>query len=249
MNGNFEEGLDHWMHYYVYPEDRDPSNLMEIRESPGRPGKSLYLFSKKRGYDAPGQDRLPQTLNQVTQVLKAPAERQPVLRFSFRIDGTHFFKEKWNGAFLWVEGYRERHLLLSHVYVIGRGTYSIAGSYGRSVSSAYFNLNDLPDQWHDVVINVGDDFHRTGNKLLKSLKIDKYAVNFGTWTVNDGYQQEIGIHVGNVAADFTFMDHIGSTRLDDKPVRLLEEPDIFAARIHHEAGEHQYATQAELYPY
>jgi hypothetical protein len=138
MNGNFENGLDHWHNQYVYPEDSDPSNLREVRDSPEGAGKSLYLFTKKRGYDTPGQDRLPQTLNQVTQVVSVPPQRQPILRLRFRIDGVHFNPDTWNGAFLWIEGFRGRHLTLSQVYVIGRGSYSIAGSYGRSIQSVLF---------------------------------------------------------------------------------------------------------------
>ncbi|MBR9998289.1 MAG: hypothetical protein KFF73_04925, partial [Cyclobacteriaceae bacterium] len=227
-----------------------PSNIREARNSPGRTGKSLYLFSRKRGYHAPGQDRLPQTLNQVTQVIRVPGERQAILRFSFRIDGEHFDPDSWNGAFLWLEGYRERHPVLSHVYVIGRATYSIAGSYGRSVQSSYFNLNDIPGQWHDAVINIDHDFRRTnGNSPVSSLNIDKYAINLGTWTINDGYRQEIGVYIDDVVMEFTFPDHIGESRLDNKSIQMLDEGEIFAARIRHEAGEHQYASQEELYPF
>ena len=250
LNGNFEDGLAHWYQQFVYPEDAGPSNIREVRESPGRTGKSLYLFTKKRGYDAPGQDRLPQTLNQVTQVIQAPSGRKPVLRFRFYIDDEHYFPESWNGAFLWFEGYRERHLVLSHVYVVGRATYSIAGSYGRSVKSGYFDLNDTPGQWHEVVINVGGDFDQSnGETVFSSLGIDKCAVNFGTWTINDGYRQEIAVYIDDVAMEFPFPDHAGVSRLDDKPVSVLDEGKIFTARIHHEAGEHQYASQEELYPF
>ncbi len=250
INGSFEEGLAQWDHQYIYSEDLDPSNKKEIVEVPGREGKALYLFSRKRGYDTPGQDRLPQTLNQVTQVILAPPERIPSIHFAFRIDGSHYFPDSWNGAFLWLEGYIGRHLALSHVYTIGKGIYSLGGSYGGNVRSSYYDITDVPDEWHEALINVADDYRKTNeNGSLLTLAIEKYAINLGTWTVNDGYQQEMGVFFDDVHLDFNFLDHIGESRLDDKPIRTLEPRNIFTSRIHHEAGEHQYASQSDLYPF
>jgi len=250
LNGSFEDGLEHWIQRYIYTEDSDPSNKIEVQKAPGRPGNVLYLFSRKRGYDAPGQDRLPQTLNQLTQIIQAPSEKIPSLRFAFRIDKSHFSPESWNGAFLWLEGYSAKQLNVSLVYVIGKGTYSIGGSYGRWVKSAFFDITDAPDQWHEAILNIGDDYRRSnGNRFLPELKIDKYAVNLGTWTINDGYRQEIGVFFDDVMVEFNYKDHTGESRLDDKAIHVMDPQKIFTSRIHHEAGEHRYGSQSDLYPY
>jgi len=250
MNGSFENDLEAWHSQFVYPEDQDPSNKREILPAPDRPGHALYLFSRKRGYDAPGQDRLPQTLNQVTQVIGGTPGRIPYLRFAFRIDGGHYNPDSWNGGFLWLEGYRGPHLVLSQVYMVGKGIYSLAGSYGRNVASTFYDINDVPDVWHEVLINVGDDFRKANTDLsLLALEVDRYAVNLGTWTINDGYHQEIGWFIDDVVMDFNFIDHAGESRLDDKPIRRMDPANIFTARIRHEAGEHKYASQSELYPF
>jgi 3',5'-cyclic AMP phosphodiesterase CpdA len=250
LNGSFENGLDAWLRPFIYREDNDPSNKKEILPAPGRQGNALYLFTRKRGYDTPGQDRLPQTLNRITQVVRAPSERAPTIRFAFMIDGSHYFPGSWNGGFLWLEGYNGPRLVLSQVYVIGKGTYSLGGSYGRNVKSTFYDITDVPDTWHDALINVADDYRRSGqNGSLLTLDIDKYAVNLGTWTINDGFNQEIGVFIDEVHLDFNFIDHAGASRLDDKPIGMLDAGNIFAARIYHEAGEHKYASQAELYPF
>jgi hypothetical protein len=250
MNGSFEEGLDFWVHRYVYMEDNEPSNIIEARKAPDRRGNALYLFCRKRGYDVPGQDRLPQSLNQLTQVVQVSAALMPSIRFCFRIDGCHFDPDSWNGAFLWLEGYSGKHVNLSHVYVIGSGTFSIGGSYAGMVESAFFDITDEPDLWHEAILNIGDDYRRSGRRQPYSgLNIDKYSINFGTWTVNDGYKQEIGVYFDDVQVEFNYRDHTGESRLDDKPIPVLDLKKIFAARIHHEAGEHKYGEQSDLYPF
>ncbi len=250
LNGSFENGLDSWFSQFIYPEDHDPSNKKEIIAAPGRKGHALYLFTRKRGYDIPGQDRLPQTLNQITQVISVPSERVPYIQLAFRIDGSHYMPESWNGGFIWLEGYSGRHLVLSQVYVIGKGTYSLGGSYGKIVKSSFFDITDEPDIWHDALINVAYDYRRSNeNESLLTLDIDKYALNLGTWTINDGYRQEIGVFMDDIQLNFNFIDHVGKSRLDDKPIEIMDPKNIFATRIHHEAGEHQYASQTDLYPF
>ncbi len=50
VNGDFSNGFEGWARRFVYQEDQDPSNVCEIRPSPGNPDKpSLYLFARKRG--------------------------------------------------------------------------------------------------------------------------------------------------------------------------------------------------------
>ena len=49
--------------------------------------------------------------------------------------------------------------------------------------------------------------------------------------------------------EFNFRDHTGESRLDDKPIKVMETNRVFSARIRHEAGEHQYTLQSELYPF
>jgi hypothetical protein len=250
INGGFENGLSAWHSSFIYMEDHNPSNKKEALPAPDRKGRALYLFTRKRGYDTPGQDRLPQTLNQITQVIKATPGKVPYIRLAFRIDGSHYFPKSWNGGFLWLEGYRGRHLVLSQVYVLGKGIYSLAGSYGRNVNSTFYDITDEPDVWHEVLINVADDFKNSHeDQTLLSIDINRYAINLGTWTINDGYQQEIGVYIDDVIMDFNFIDHAGGSRLDDKPIRLLDTDNIFIPQIGHEAGEHKYASQSELYPY
>lgn len=58
-NGDFAQGLSFWHPRYVYSEDENPSNWMEIKKF--KDYQALYLYSEKRKYQIPGQDRLPQT--------------------------------------------------------------------------------------------------------------------------------------------------------------------------------------------
>lgn len=250
INGGFEEGLKGWEKLYIYAEDEKPSNLREVRPAPDSNGLALYLYSRKRDYDIPGQDRLPQTINQVSQIVQAEKGLTPSIGFRYRIDEVHYHPGTWNGAFLWVEGYEGPHLALSHLYAIGKAHGSVGGSYGRGVHTTFFDLPVQSGCWQDVIIQLETDYRKGNNgQTLISLGIDKYVLNFGTWTINDGYLQEIGIYFDDVFLDQKSPDRQGSSLLDGRNIKFKSRDDIFNHKIFHIAGEHQYANQKELFPW
>ncbi len=249
-NGNFEEGLKFWYKKYVYTEDQNPSNICEVRAMPETGKQGLYLYSRKRDYDKPGQDRLPQTNNQVSQVIRTTPGMVPSVKFSFYIEEQNFHPESWNGAFMWFEAYSDMHLRASLLYSIGRAHRSVGGSYGAAVRTSFFDITDTPGRWHDVILNINEDLERSNGAIsLLDLDVDKYVINLGTWTINDGHEQEIGVNISNIEMESTFPDHTGQSRLDNKQVKELGEKNIWREGIDHIAGEHIYASQNDLYPY
>ena len=244
QNGNFNDELNGWHRQYIYTESDNPSNICESRNVPGTPDRALYLYSRKRGYDTPGQDRMPQSINRVTQVLAAPANQDPMVRLRYMIDKEHFHAGSLNGAFLWLEGYEGSHLLLSHVYAIGKALSSITGSYARNGNTIFFDITSLPDAWNEVYIRPEND-----NKTISLKRINKYALTLGTWTVNDGIGQEIGIYFTGISFNSAASNDGTESCVGNQKIILKNKDDIFDSRIHHIAGEHQFASQESLYPY
>jgi len=85
-NGQFTQGLSDWQHNWVYLEDENPANICEVRpvsEASSMP--YLHLRSRKRGFETPGQDRLPQSINQITQALDIRTVQTPLIELEYRI--------------------------------------------------------------------------------------------------------------------------------------------------------------------
>jgi hypothetical protein len=239
-NGNFQEGLTHWAQRYVYKEDENPSNLCEVRKNirMGSP-QSLYLYTRKRGYDAPGQDRLPQTINRICQAVRVASNNLPVLSLAFKIDPAHYRENSYNGAYVWIEGFEKYYKRINLVYSVNKMYYNIGGNYSevRIVKPVHFDITAQPGDWHSLSVNIQDDFNRLadGNKIT-SFAIDRIVINLGVWTVNDGNNQEIGIYFD----DLSLRQEKNTSSLDGKSIDRKSEADLWYGGIKHVAGEHQY---------
>lgn len=251
-NGSFQDGLTGWMKKFVYREDDMPSNICEVRPAPDGDGKAVYLYVRRRDYDKPGQDRLPQTINQISQVVSVDDRNAPVISFDYRIDSENFDPDSWNGGFLWLEGYHRNHLMLNHVYAIGRTHRSIGGSYGYSSFTGYsfFDIFDGSDKWNSVHINLKSDYELLGKeRSYDSLDLNKIVLSFGVWTINVGHRQRVGLYIRDVELNFSDSAKLGKSHLNNKAIELLENQKIFSKGIGHVAGEHRYVSQEEVYPY
>lgn len=252
FNGDFNDGLSGWMRKYVYSEDADPSNLCEVRKAPDKEGNALYMFNRRRDYDKPGQDRLPQTLNQLTQVIKVQEQGMPWIHFKYKVDNDHFNPESWNGGFLWVEGFHQNHLMLNQIYSIGKMHRSIGGSYNYSAFSGYsfFDIYDGSMGWSQVSINLKNDYDRLKKKRsFAALHLEKLVLNFGVWTINKGFKQEAGLYFTDVEVTFSNHTSEGPSLMNKKEIQLLDEEMIWNRPMSNVAGEHQYIRQEEVYPY
>jgi len=252
FNGNFKEGLSGWMRKYVYIEDIDPSNLCEVRKAPEIEGNALYMFNRRRGYDKPGQDRLPQTLNQLTQVIKVQEQGTPWIHFKYKVDSDHFNPESWNGGFLWIEGFHQNHLMLNQVYSIGKMHRSIGGSYNYSAFTGYsfFDIYDGSMGWNQVSINLKHDYDQLKKeRLFEDLQLEKLVLSFGVWTINKGFKQEAGIYFTDVEVFYKDPVSAGPSLLNNQEIPFLDKEKIWNRPTSNIAGEHQYITQEEVYPY
>jgi hypothetical protein len=198
VNGSFAEGFRGWARRFVYREDHDPSNRCEITPAPGHAdARALYLFARKRGYMAPGQDRLPQDINRICQAVSLEEGRSPSLRFSYLIDGENSDMKGYCGGFLWVEGYARSRKVLNVIYSVNKVWVNIGGQYSnnRSVPAIQLGLNDKAGTWHECLLNIRED-HDTYNDSMpfRELGIDRLVINLGVWHINDGDDQPFGIY-------------------------------------------------------
>jgi hypothetical protein len=196
-NSDFSDGLKQWARRYLYQEDVDPSNLCEVRPAPGEPGKSsLYLYCRRRGYQAPGQDRLPQDINRICQAVGIRKGRDPYIRFRYRIDGTITDADGFSGGYIWIEGYSGSSKVFNMMFSAGKIWVNIARQYGQIREFPYIQrgLPGQPDTWYDTILNIAGEYHQAGwGKSYSELEADRLVVNLGVWNINDGEEQPFGI--------------------------------------------------------
>ncbi|MCC5932352.1 MAG: metallophosphoesterase [Cyclobacteriaceae bacterium] len=240
-NGSFEEGLNHWSKRFVYTEDENPSNRMEVQKIARESNYSaLYLFSRKRDYATPGQDRLPQSINHLCQNIELSGRPQN-LNFEYCIDGINTDPKAWAGAFVWIEGFNKGFKLLNMAYWAGKAFGGLSDRFydNPSVGLQHFHLSDIPDQWHQVSLNIAADYEK-GGYGYNDLNIDRLVINLGTWHINDGDSQPFGIffdelHFSGKASESTVGDILVEVSPDEKMWWMRKyEPFI------HIAGEHRY---------
>ena len=236
-NGGFTEGLAHWHGNYVYREDEHPTYVREIRIVDGRP--TLYLTAHRRRYDKPGQDRLPQTLNQLTQLLLSPDGQPPQFDLQLQVECAQH-ERALTGAFVWLEGYYGHHKRYSVIYSAGKIPVSLSNRFDRSddLVIVHRHLPVRPGEWHSLRLDPLTDLG--GLDLI----VDRWAVNLGVWNINDGNNT-------GIAASFAGIEQRvagdGPSELDGTPLPDKPEHLQYTFRVDHTAGEHVIADQRELY--
>lgn len=249
VNGSFENELSGWAKRYIYTEDIHPSNRREAGQSPGTNGTALYLSCKRRGYQAPGQDRLPQDINRLSQAVKIERGSTPTISFSYRVDGEYSDPEAFAGGYILVEGYsgsKRVHKLMYSAGKIWVNTWG-ARNLDKNVPFHHFGLDNIADTWHKTSLNIARDFEKAeAGKSYSKLQADRLVVTLGVWNINDGGEQPFGIY-------FTNLSLSGRSELDSNtdgiPIPEKDEKDIWWLNKlwpwKHAAGEHRYiiATQ------
>lgn len=253
VNGDFGRGLEGWARQYVYAEDRDPSNICKAVDHPEKDtAKALYLLSRKRGYDTPGQDRMPQSINHISQAIRINRIPGP-LHFEYRIDGDNTDPESRAGAYVWLEGYRGRHKLLNLAYWNGLAYTGLGGPYGTrdAVPLRHFRLGGQEaNRWYRASVDFASDFENDGLHF-DSLQLDRLCVTLGLWQINDGGPQSYSIWFSGLSIGARGFDKdAGSYTLSvsypcpDEMIWWMGKHEPFR----HIAGEHRYirATSGTL---
>lgn len=251
INGSFEQGLMGWHRRWVYPEDERPANLCEVRRVLEKGHfHALYLYARSRDYPAPGQDRMPQTINHLCQAIAVPAGKQPVLSFSYRPDPAHFDPEAESAAFVWIEGYGNSHKYLNLVYSVGKMIPDPGGKQTHP-QQAWYRHFDLPgnrDRWNPVRLNLQADFDREseGEGSFANLPIDRLVINLGVWTQNDEGKHEAGIFFDDFQLIFKEVQaDLPLSQVDQQAILSKAPAAMWNKRNRHIAGEHQYIAREE----
>ncbi len=157
INGNFEQGLSHWIKRFVYTEDENPSNICEVRKNVHSGNNhTLYLYTRKRIYSTPGKDRWPQDINRICQAVMCNLHKKPFIEFDYMLDGKNCDLNGLCGAYIWIEGYQGSLKKVNLMYSANKIWYNIGGNYNyiRLAPPVQFALNDTPDKWHKVTLNI-----------------------------------------------------------------------------------------------
>lgn len=251
-NGSFKERMYHWHKRYVYTEDENPSNLAEVQKGEGINGSNaLYLYSRKRGYDTPGQDRMPQTINRICQVIQITKNQYPVIELTYKVDPAHYNSEFWSGAFIWIEGFKNSLKRLNLCYSLGKMYGNIGGRFSqiRNIYPMHFDLPVISRDWANATLNLAADHNKNKDLIpYDELDLNKIAINLGTWTINDGYVHEFGIYINEISMNTIGAIFNKSSNVNGSALNNKNEKDIYYFRNDHVAGEHQFASQEQLYP-
>ena len=244
INGNFADGTANWGRRFVYQEDTHPANICEARTEDGQ--SALYLKMRRRGYMAPGQDRLPQDINRIFQAVELEPGKNPVLKFRYKLDGENCDFNGYCGAYIWVEGFKGPNQVVNLLYFLNKAMINLGGTYGRNggVKPVIFSLDETPDQWKNVQINVKQDFEKNSDGMkYNDARPDRLVVSAGTWHVNDGDEQPFaGWFTG-----FKVNYNSAESNADGKEIELTPDDKKWwrgkYQRSTNIAGEHHYHTE------
>lgn len=246
LNGNFTANLQHWHQRFVHKEDENPSNICKVIPGAGKNGSpALRLYSRERGYQIPGQDRLPQEINRVCQVVKLDQGQLPSVVVDFLLEEEHFHPEALSSVYFWIEGFAGSLKKLNLVYAPGKIMGGIGGRYSQSnvVYPLIFHLPAKPDQWQKATLNLAKDFQQ--QRADNDVPLDKLAINLGVWTINDGQNQEAGALIDQVQ----LVNSRDTSNVNGESVNNKEDKDIYFRSVDHTAGEHIIAPQQVIWPY
>ncbi|MEM8967247.1 MAG: metallophosphoesterase, partial [Bacteroidota bacterium] len=239
QNGDFSEGLKSWHRRFVYEENRNPSNICEVRK--WRNQSALYLYSASRGYRVPGQDRLPQTINRICQAISINPDQRPALSFQHQVDNENSNSNEWVGAFIWIEGFEKDLKKLNQVYAIGKAYGNLRDNHRGLTppTTNYFSLPIISDA-KSVQLNIAQNYEENQGSNFLSLNLDRLVVNLGVWTANEKPSQRMGVY-------FT------GFRLDENPTNTalveVNPQNIWRKGIDHIAGEHVNVEERYVPPH
>lgn len=251
INGNFEQGLKGWTRRFVYTEDKEPSNICEVRPVYDRPGfHALYLHSHKRGYDIPGQDRLPQTINRIAQAVEWKPGERPFLKLKYQVDGKNTDLNGWCGAYVQVEAYASSFRKMSLVYWTGTAFTGLGSKEEKELAdNIHLKLADHPGEWHEAELYLASDFNQHSQSRFEALQADRLVITLGVWTINDGGPYPYSIYFDDLELDTASASSLISSSGGQKVTAKPDEETWWLNKytpFTHVAGEHRYifTTQA-----
>ena len=241
QNGDFRDGLAGWIPEYVYQEDDNPSVICKARSIEKR--NALYLYNRIRGYQAPGQDRLPQTINRISQVVQVQPGQSPSLHFRYKLDKANCDLNGYCGGYVWIEGYEKSYRQFNLLYCAGTAFASPIAKWTDKIHDVHhFELPDLFD-WSEATLNIQQDLESNEDRKFADLNIDRLVITIGVWTLNEGTDQPFGWCL----TDFKVGDEKSPLAINGKPVQEKPADKIWWRGKHmpfiHLAGEHRYHLQ------
>lgn len=192
---------------------------------------------------------MPQSINHIAQAVQVAGRPAP-LQFEYRVDVEHLAADAWAGAYVWVEGYRGRHNLLSQAYWIGKAYAGLGGPYSSrtAVPIRHFSLaGGDGEQWRSAVVDVAADYERDG-RAYSDLQLDRLCISLGVWHINDGEPHSFGIWFASLqmgAGRKTVVDSGNLVVPSPCPDEQLWRMGKFEP-FRHVAGEHHYIRATPL---
>jgi hypothetical protein len=169
------------------------------------------------------------------------------------LDGKNCDFNGWSGAYAWIEGYAGSVKCLNLVYSAGKIWYNIGGkdNYLRAVPPVQLALPEEPNKWHEVELNILDDYTaKNEHEPWDTGNIDRIVINLGVWNINDGYPQPFAIYFDDIQ---TLPGFSGNSHANGKAIEAKsKEAQWWRGKtipFTHTTGEHRYVLETPLrYP-
>lgn len=226
INGNFEQGLNGWTPRWIYTEDENPANHCEVRPIDAS-FKALFLSTRKRGFATAGQDRLPQDMNRVCQAIKVNPRNKPAISLRYMPEAKNCDLHGYCGGYIWIEGFAGNLKQVNLMYSANKVWYNIGGRYDnpKYCPPVMLDLDSTPDQWHEVYLNIADDYNRFAKGArYEELNIDRIVINFGAWNINYGSDQPFALYYHNIKME-PEAQHF--SKIDGKSIEAKPEAEIW----------------------
>jgi len=233
-NGGFEDDLAGWSRPFVYTEDQNPSNICRQTTKVSHSGeRSLHLFSRRRGYYVPGDNRMPQTVNYICQPIRLKASTTPVLHGWYRLDSSTYTPDDLSGACIRIDGYKGSSRRMRLCYWIGTGYFKPNGLWSPWEDYYHFDITGSGDKWHRVIANARKDYETASARSFDELDLDRLVITLQVWNLNQHLEGEgadkpmqIGIYFDDIDVTFEPAQADVASTLDANPIKQKDKSQI-----------------------
>ncbi len=213
INGDFENGFDGWYKAFRYISDEHPAFVWDISSRYRRSGtKCAYLGTMAKGREFWARD----DNTPIFQVVNAPSGGRAILKASYyleqrpenaggyiRISGISGNEFKFLMMFNVAENENRADYLprcIGYEIFGEQQNWAFLSNLGKKRQAMFWCINNDPDLWHDIVVDMGDMYDRCTGMIgaFDAMQITKYHISLGTWT-NREAGSKCGMYFDNIS--------------------------------------------------
>jgi hypothetical protein len=158
------------------------------------------------------------------------------------IDKSSYREGMPNGSYIWLEAYEKNIKRMNISYSVGYYFWNLERKYSQlqEVPSVRMEITSPSGVWHKLKLNPFLDFmNHSEMKVIEFNKIDRFVVNLGVWTINDGFDQKAGVWFSDLKLNFMDPDTNNLSLINGITINKKDDKYMWWGGNKHVAGEHQ----------